>query len=60
MDFIDWFDITDMDHLRAYKHLMNVGSWPEGFIPDNVEMSMGWSIGIAGTMANAYINLKLG
>ena len=29
----DWFDITNLDHLRAYKHLMDEGSWPEDFIP---------------------------
>ena len=60
MDFIDWFDVDNMDHLKAAKHLMVIGSWPEGFIPDNVIMDPGWYMTMAVGMANAYIILKTG
>lgn len=60
MDFIDWFDIDDMDHLRAYKHLVTTGSWPKGFIPDNIEMNPGWQTTMAFGMANAYVILRMG
>ncbi len=60
MDFIDWFDIDNMDHLKAYKRLAVTGAWPEGFIPDNVEMNPGWAATLAFGMANAYVILRMG
>lgn len=33
---LDWFDFNNMSHLRAFLTKHNTGSWPIGFIPDNV------------------------
>jgi len=55
----DWFDTTNLDHLRAYKHLVDTGCWPEGFIPDDVEIPAGWIVGIMAKLANAFVEMKL-
>jgi len=60
MDFLDWFDITNADHLKAYKQLSIIGCWPENFIPHDIDMPMGWNISLLAKMANAYVNLKIG
>lgn len=40
----DWFDIYNPDHLRAYRHLIRTGMWPEGFIFENVECGRYWQV----------------
>jgi len=57
MDFIDFFDIYNVKHLAAYKYLAENGSWPEGFIPENCDLSPYWMYQIAEKMAVAYVEL---
>ena len=59
IDFNEWFDINKKEHLEAYEYLNNTGSWPKGFIPDNVEMSISWNPVLHYRMAFAYVELKL-
>lgn len=41
--FNEWFDISNKDHLLAYKHLITTGEWPKHFIPADVELEHpGW------------------
>ncbi len=53
----DWFDPYDHDHIRAYRQLENTGSWPEGFIPEEVEIPTSglWHIQIVAKMAQAWM-----
>ncbi len=55
----DWFDVTNLIHLKAYKHLMDKGTWPKGFIPDNVERPSGWQVALMNKLSNAFIEIKL-
>jgi hypothetical protein len=55
MDFIDFFDIHNIDHLIAYKYLTENGTWPKGFIPENCDLSPTWMFQIAEKMAVAYV-----
>lgn len=36
MKFEDWFDVTNVEHLKACRHLYKHGQWPENFKPENV------------------------
>lgn len=58
--FGDWFDAENMNHLAAYKHLQKTGTWPKGFIPENVEMEAQWLIHVIDKIANQWIKEKLG
>jgi len=60
MKIIEWFDPKNVDHLKAYRHLQDNGLWPEGFIPENMEFMAGWQIFIASSMADEWIQYKLG
>lgn len=59
MEIQDWFDPKNLDHLRAWKHLNHKGTWPEGFIPKDVECNSVWTILISQKMANLYADEKL-
>ena len=59
MTIIDFFDEYNVEHLAAYKHLSETGSWPESFIPDNCEITPSWPYHITSKMANAYVQLGI-
>ena len=62
MDIVDFFDVNNLDHLRAYKYLCDVGMWPEGFVPAEVTIraKVGpWQVALLAKMADAYIEEKL-
>ncbi len=53
----DWFDPYDYEHIRAYRHLEQTGSWPEGFIPEMVTIRSDgiWHILIPAKMAQEWM-----
>jgi hypothetical protein len=61
MDILKWFDINNLEHLKAWNELSNVGCWPKGFIPKDVTFddNVGWHSVLAHRMADAYIEIKL-
>jgi hypothetical protein len=56
--FVDFFDVTNIEHLKAYKFLQTYGYLPEGFVPLGVEMSQLWQVVVADKLANAYLASK--
>lgn len=59
---LDWFDITNPEHLRAYRYLEKHGTWPEGFLPsgdEDMAFPAGWQLHLAMVMASAYVDLKI-
>jgi len=58
MNIIDWFDITNGEHLKAWKHMEDTGTWPESFIPDETQMRFvaNWNYILMSRMASAYVN----
>lgn len=60
MDIIDWFDPENLEHLRAYRHLQNFGSWPKGFLPDDIEIPVLWSTMIESKIVDFFIDEMLG
>ena len=59
MNFVDFFDGYNIKHLKAYKHLTQYGAWPEGFVPEDCELSPTWPYQIAEKMAIAYVEYNL-
>jgi hypothetical protein len=55
VNFAEWFDVNNIDHIRAYVHLRITGMWPEGFIPDNVEMGSIWQVDLMQKMAEEWM-----
>jgi hypothetical protein len=56
IDIAEWFEVENIEHLTAYKVLMDTGSWPEGFIPAHVELSSIWQVSLMSMMTAEYIN----
>lgn len=56
MNIIEFFDEDDINHLKAYKHLLDTGMWPKGFVPEGTEFPPVWQILIANTLANAWLD----
>ena len=57
MDILDWFDIHNIEHLKAWDILDKKGCWPDGFIPGNItfDKNVGWHSVLAHRMAVAYV-----
>lgn len=54
--FEDFFDAYSPHHRDAYRTLENTGSWPEGFIPDNVELGPTWHVMALSKLAQAWLS----
>ena len=59
MKILDWFDITNIEHLKAWMHLEDVGIWPIDFIPDNVEFDPYWQMVLSSRMSEQYVKEKI-
>ncbi|GAG92328.1 unnamed protein product [marine sediment metagenome] len=59
VNITDWFDITNIEHLKAWMHLEDVGVWPIDFIPDEVEFNSYWQIVISSKMSCQYVKEKI-
>ena len=55
MDIIEFFDPQVTKHLRAYKYLEEHGSWPRGFIDEDITFSPIWQVVILSKIADAHI-----
>lgn len=59
MEINEWFDIENIEHIKAYNYLRGHGNWPEGFIPEGTVFNPAWNIIITHNLANAYVDEKL-
>jgi hypothetical protein len=60
MLFSEWFDVKNIDHLKAYRQLQNTGAWPVGFIPSGIEMGPHWQFLLLSQMTDAYLDWRFG
>lgn len=56
---VDWFDITNLKHLRAWQALQETGFWPHGFTPAGVTFPALWHVAILNKMAELYVETTL-
>ena len=59
MTILDWFDVNNIEHLKAYKHLQDTGTWPKGFIPEDNEFVALQTTILANRLAGRYVEEKL-
>ena len=55
MLFSDFFDPYNPEHIEACKECFKTGTWPAGFIPENVTMGNIWQMEMLSAMANAWL-----
>lgn len=55
MTIIEWFDIKNIEHIKAYHYMGKTGQWPEGFIPDDIEFVTNWNMILMSKMSDAYV-----
>lgn len=60
MMFSEWFDVKNIDHLKAYRQLQNTGAWPVGFVPSGAEMEPQWQFLLLSRLADAYLDWRFG
>lgn len=58
IQFVDFFDVSNVEHLKAYRYLQVKGYLPEGFVPYGIEMGPLWQVLVANKLANAYLTNK--
>ena len=54
-DFVEWFDPYDVDHIKAYQHLCEEGSWPKGFVLEGAVMVPAWQVVLASKIARCWV-----
>ena len=59
MTIVEWFEPTNIEHIKAYKHLMDTGMWDKGFIPEDVEMTSQWNLMLMGKIVDHYVDEML-
>ena len=56
MSIIDFFIPKNIKHIQAYKHLQKTGSWPEGFLPNNIYIPNNWQFVLQDMIAQCWID----
>lgn len=59
MNIVDWFDPNNHEHLIAFKHLRDTGTWPVGFLPSQVEFPFSWRAALYGKITDVYLDSAL-
>lgn len=59
VSFIEWFDVNNKTHLDAYRHLIETGCWPKGFIREAHKPQPGWQYALMAKLSSAYLDNAL-
>lgn len=51
----EWFDPLNKDHIAAYQHLSDTGTWPPEFLPDDIFFPHSWQILLLNKLADAWV-----
>jgi hypothetical protein len=54
-----WFNPRNINHIRAYDHLMKSGTWPENFLPEGVLFDPHWRYLIDASITTVYVDNML-
>jgi len=57
VDLIDWFDIENPDHMKAYDHLQKKSTWPVNFLPADMIIPSDWYMMLHFKLAAGYVKL---
>ena len=63
VDIVEYFDPYNMDHIRAFKYLMDNYRWPDLFWTEmmgkNIIISPSWQVRLASKMADEWVKHAL-
>jgi len=59
MKFNEWFQPTNIEHIKAVHDALQTGTFQTGSIPDNVTRSPNWHIHATAAMANEFMKLAM-
>ena len=59
MEITEFFDPYNMEHIKAYKTLMEKGTGPANFLPEGIIFSIAWHEVLTHKMANAWVEQVL-
>lgn len=59
MKITEFFNPYNLEHIKAYKHLITHSAWQEGFLPEDIEYDACWQAIIAFKMANVWVEQVL-
>lgn len=57
MEICDWFNPKDKVHQKAFDNLNAVGTWPEHFVPDDIQFGVAWHHNLTYIMYKYYRGL---
>jgi len=57
---IDFFDVQNEEHLKAYRVLQVTGAWPVDFLPEDVVVPPTWHHLLTCKMVEAWLAMRLG
>lgn len=58
IDFKDWIDLNNVEHIKSILHLFRHGFWPENFIPDDVNVTCNMYPDLTSKIVLNWINEK--
>lgn len=60
-NIVNFFDPSDADHVEAYAHLRETGSWPESFCDEiekqKLEFTPSYILAIESKIAGAFVKI---
>ena len=59
MNIVQFFDVNDDNHLKAFVTLLETGSFPPNFIPSNIEYVDNWNNKISNKVSLTYCKNEL-
>jgi len=59
MNITNWFDPNNKDHIEAYYYLLRNGSWPQDFMPEDVQRPVGWDVSLAYKMCDCWVKYMM-
>lgn len=55
MNIIEFFDPYNIDHIKAYDYLSKNGTWPDGFLPNDITFNACWSLDLPMKLTRAWV-----
>lgn len=51
----DWFSVSNVEHILGFKEFVSKRMWPDGLLPNNVMLSLGWQLRVVRKLADAWM-----